>query len=135
MAVEHDIMEALFECLGGLVLSPAHPIAWPNVKFEPPADQRFLRAGFVPNTANRVLIDSDGPHRHMGLLQVSVYGPKGQGEATLRALAGEVADRFPADLRLGSLPVRITKRPDVADLIIEDARVQIPVLVSWECWA
>jgi hypothetical protein len=134
---EVAIMEALFGRLGALVLNPVHTIAWPNVPFTPPGNQRYLRAQFVPNVANRLLISSDGPHQHLGLLQVSVYDTKGQGESRARETAGLVAAHFPADFKIHNAPVtvRVTKRPDVADLIVEDAAIQIPVMVAWECWA
>jgi len=135
--VEGSILQALFARVSSLVLSPALPVAWPNVTFVPPANQKFLRVQFVPNINNRVLIDSDGPHQRLGLLQISVQWPKGLGEAQPRELAGKVAEHFPTDLRLTAdgLQVRVTKAADVADLIVEDARIQIPVMVAWECWA
>lgn len=137
MAVESDIMQALFARVSSLVLTPAMPIAWPNVVFTPPANQRYLRVQFVPNIASRVLIDSDGEHQHLGLLQVSVYWTKGAGESDVRARAAAVAAHFPCDLKLrsGGVTVRITKRADVRDLIVEDAAVQIPVMVSFEAYA
>ena len=130
-------MAALFARVSSLVLTPAMPIAWPNVTFTPPATQRYLRVQFVPNVANRVMIGSDDPHQHLGLLQVSVYWTKGQGEADVRAKAAAVAAHFPCDLKLnsGSTAVRITKHPDVRDLVVEDAAVQVPVMVSYEAYA
>lgn len=135
--MESEIMELLFARLSSFTASPALPVAWPNVPDAPPADHRYLRVQFVPNMANRVTIDSDGPHQHLGLLQVSVYWTKGQGEATPRAIAAAIAAHFPCDLRLasGGLIVRITKRPDVRDMIVEDAAVQIPVMIAWEVFA
>lgn len=140
MAAESDIMAALFARVSSLVLSPALPasaIAWPNVTFTLPASKRYLRVQFVPNVANRVTIDSDGPHQHLGLLQLSMYAKKNTGEETVRADAAAIAALFPADLKLysGGTTVRITKRPDVRDLIVEDAEVQIPVMVSFEAYA
>lgn len=137
MTAETLIMEALFARLSSLVLAPVHPIAWPNVVFTPPADHRYLRVLFVPNVANRLLVSSDGPHQLLGLLQVSVYDSKGQGERRAREIAGQVAAHFPTDLKLHSAPItlRITKRPDVADMIVEDVAIQIPVMIAWECWA
>lgn len=137
MTTETLIMEALFARLGTLVFAPAMPIAWPNVAFTPPADHRYLRVQFVPNVANRMMISSDGTHQLLGLLQVSVYWTKGQGESAAREIAGQIAAHFPADLTLasGGTNVRITKRPDVVDMIIEDAAIQIPVMVAWEVLA
>lgn len=137
MAAESEIMAALFARVASFVASPALPVAWPYVAFTPPANQRYLRVEFVPNMAARALIDSDGPHQHVGLLQASVYWTKGAGETAPRAVAAALADHFPCDLKLrsGGLTVRITKRPDVRDMIVEDTAIQIPVMVDWECWA
>lgn len=137
MAIETDIFAALMSRVASFVASPALPVAWPNVVFTPPADHRYLRVAFVPNVANRALIDSDGPHQHLGLLQVSVYGKKGSGEAGVRADAAAVVSHFPCDLKLyaGSVSVRITKRPDIRDMMVEDAAVQIPVMIEYEAWA
>jgi hypothetical protein len=135
--IEGRIAEALFGRLQTLVLSPVLPVLLPNEQKTPPGDHRYLRVQFVPNTADRVLIDSDGPHQHLGLLQVSVYWSKGRGEVEPRDVAGAVASHFPCDFKLdaGAFHVRITKRPDVRDMIVEDAAVQIPVMVSYEAWA
>lgn len=137
MATETDIMAALFARLSTFAASPALPVAWPNIAFSPPADQRYLRVVFVPNAVNRLLIGSAGPHQHLGLLQVDVMWTKGVGEAGPRGVAGAIAAHFPCDLRVsaGALRVRIAKRPEVRDLIVGDARVQIPVMVEWEAFA
>lgn len=131
------IMKLLFARVSAFAGPPDMPIAWPNVMFVPPADQRFLRVQFNPNIANRLTIDSDGPHQHLGLLQVSVHWTKGKGEEAARAVADAVAAHFPCDLRLAGdeISVRITKRPDVADVLYEAASIQIPVMIAWECWA
>jgi hypothetical protein len=135
--IETDIFAALMGRIASFIATPAMPVAYPNVPFTPPANQRYLRVQFVPNVANRALIDSDGPHQHQGLLQVSVMWSKGQGESGARGVAAAVADHFPCDLKLaaGSNVVRITKRPDARDVIVEEAAIQIPVMVSWEAWA
>lgn len=137
MAAESDIMAALFGRVASFVASPALPIAWPNVVFTPPANQRYLRVQFVPNVANRLFLGSAEPHQLLGLLQLSVYGSKGSGEATTRALAASVAAHFPADLELstGGTTVRVTKRAEVRDMLVEDAAIQIPLIVSWEAFA
>jgi hypothetical protein len=136
VTAEAKIMEALFGRLAALVLTPVLPIAWPNLTLTPPTTGKFLRVQFIPNIANRVFIGSDEPHQLMGLFQVSVCWPLNAGEGAPRDIAGTVAGQFPADLRLdvGGLSVRVTKRPDVDDLLIEDSRVQIPVTIEWECW-
>ncbi len=132
-----DPTEAIMAALFGRIASApvALPIAWPNVSFAIPATGRFLRVQFVPNVTTRRFIGSDDPHQYLGLLQISVYDRLNVGEAWVRQAAGQVASHFPADLRLGEIGVRITKRPTVADMITEEDRVQVPVMIEWECYA
>lgn len=129
------IMAALFTRMASLSLTPSLPISWPNVSFSMPPDRKALRVVFVPNTATRRALGSDGAHQYLGLLQVSVHWPSGQGETAPRAIASDVADHFPPDLKLtsGGVTVRITKRPTVEDLMVGDDGVQIPVMIDWEC--
>jgi hypothetical protein len=68
-------------------------------------------------------------------LQISAYDKLIWGEHSVRQAAGQVAAHFPTDLRLGEIGVRITKRPNVSDMIIEEDRVQVPVMIEWECYA
>lgn len=117
------------------------PISWPGVAFTPPSDSNgplpYLAITFIPNGAERRFIGSTDPHRFIGMLQVSVFWPKNKGEVAPRNVAGAVADHYPADMRLvnGSVTVRITNRPDVAPMLVEDARIQIPVSIEFEAYA
>lgn len=135
---EGRIFEALMKHVAGLS-GLGMPIAWPNVDFTPPADQRFLRVQFVPNTTERQWIASDGVHRYVGLLQVSAFWPKGQyeGELRPREMAGQVAAHFPCDLILveEDVEVRVTERPHAADMLVEDSVVHIPVTIPFEAYA
>jgi hypothetical protein len=136
---EGAIKEALFERLATLVLAPAHPVAWPNVNFTPPAGNRYLEARFVPNAVDRMLIDTDGPHQRYGFLQVNVRDALNQG-TRIDDIVGAVSAHFPADLRLHhaiGLSVRITGDPEPGAMLTEQSPpgVLVPVLVPWECWA
>ena len=136
-AVEASIQAALFARATSLVLSPAHPVAWPNVNFTPPANRRNLRFTHMPNTTERTYIGSREPHLHQGILQIMVVAPLNSGEAGPRAIAAAVADHFPTDLRLtsGGVTVRITKRPDIAAALATDTELQIPVSIRYEAYA
>lgn len=133
---EGRLFEALMTRAAGLsVLSL--PIAWPNVNFTPPADQKYLRVQYEPNTTRRQWIASDGVHRYLGLMQVSVFWPKGAGEAAPREISGQVAAHFPCDLIMveDTIEVRVMERPNVADMLIEDAVVHIPIMIPFEAYA
>jgi hypothetical protein len=137
--VEGAIEQVLLARLGTLVLSPAHPVAWPNNNFTKPADNRYLEAKFVPNAANRVFIDSDGPHERIGFLQVNVRDGLNKGPR-ITDIAGAVAAHFPTDLKLPhaiGLTVRISSAADVGSMLVETTSpgVLVPVLIPWSCWA
>lgn len=135
--VEASIQSALFARVASLVLNPAHPVAWPNVAFTPPAGKRYLRVSHLPNVTDRLYIGSGDPHQHQGILQVMVCAPLNSGEAGARETAGLVANHFPADMRLtsGAVTVRITKRPNIAAALITDTEIQIPVSISYRAFA
>lgn len=137
--IEGAIQEALFARLASLVLSPAHLVSWPNLNFTKPASNRYLETRFVPNTTNRVTIDSDGPHQRIGFLQINVRDAQGQGVRVVET-AGLVAAHFPADLRLHhaiGLSVRISAAAQVGAMIVESAPpgALVPVLIPFECFA
>jgi len=135
--IEASIQSALFSRVASLVLSPVHPVSWPNMSFVAPATKRYLRVSHLPNVTDRLYIGSDDPHQHQGILQIMVCAPLNSGEAGARETAGLVANHFGVDLRLnsGSLSVRITKRPNIASALITDTEIQIPVSISYECFA
>lgn len=137
--VEGAIEQVLLARLATLVLSPVHPVAWPNTNFTKPNDNRYLEARFVPNAANRVLIDSDGPHQRIGFLQVNVRDGLNKGPR-ITDIAGAVAAHFPVDLRLHhatGLSVRISSAADVGSMLVESSPpgVLVPVLIPFECFA
>ena len=134
--VETSIQTALFARTASLVLSPVHPVAWPNITFAPPPDKRYLRVTQMPNTTDRLFISDTAPHRHQGILQIMVCGPLSSGESAVRELAGIVANHFPPSLRLtsGGCSVRITKRASIASALVTETEIQIPVSIAYECF-
>lgn len=136
--VEDAMMEVLFARLATLVLAPAHPVAWPNLNFTKPSNNRYLEARFVPNASTRFGVD-EGPHDRFGFLQVNVRDKLNTG-ARVTGIASAVAAHFPSDLALFhdiGIKVRIMKAPDVGDMMIETSPpgVMVPVLIPYECLA
>jgi hypothetical protein len=136
MAILIDIETALLARVAALILSPALPVAWPNVAFTKPSGG-YLRVNHVPNTSRRIMIGSSEPHMRRGILQVDVFRPKNEGTALATALADQIAAWFPADMRLGAggVTVRVTKASDAAIAVADDTHWQVPVTVSYECFA
>lgn len=128
--VEASIQAALFARAASLVLSPVHPVAWPNVAFTAPANKKYLRVTHFPNTTERTYIGSNEPHMHQGILQITVIAPLNSGESAARELAGVVADHFPCDLPLFA-GVRVERRATVGSKITTDTEIQIPVSIRY----
>lgn len=135
--IEGKIHDALYARCVALATSLSLPLSWRGFEFTPPASKKWLRGEFFPNTTNRVTIGSDDPHQYLGLLQIAVHWPQGEGEADLREKAGEVIAYFQCDLKLteGGVTVRITKRPEAAEVMVDDQDLFIPVTVSFEAFA
>jgi hypothetical protein len=132
--IETDIETALFMHVANLDLGGL-PIAWPNQSFDPLP--RYLRVAHFPNRNRRFLIGSSEPHQRIGLLHLTVFGPKNAGPTETGEVAGQVAAHFPADLQLpvGQIPLRITAAPDVGPAQADDTHWLVPVRVSYEIYA
>lgn len=134
--VESSIATALMARAASLVLSPVHPVSWPNVNFTPPANKKYLRVSHLPNTTDRLFVGNADPHQHQGILQIMVCAPLNSGEAAARELAGLVANHFPPGLRLhsGSVQVKITKRANIASALVTTTELQIPVSIEYRAF-
>lgn len=134
---EGKIHDALYARTVLLATSMAFPLSWRGFNFTPPSSGQWLRGGFFPNVTNRRTIGSDDPHQHLGLLQIAVHYPHGAGEQVMREKAGEVVAYFPCDLRLteGGVTVRVTKRPQAAEVMKTDEDLFIPVTIDFEAFA
>lgn len=137
VTTEGKIHDALYARCVAMATALEMPLSWRGYDFDPPSSGIWLRGEFFPNTTNRVTIGSDDPHQYLGLLQVAVHYPHGVGEASIRDKVGEVVGYFPTDLRIteGGVTVRITNRPQAAELFKTDEDMFIPVTVSFEAFA
>ncbi|WP_024586007.1 DUF4128 domain-containing protein [Aliihoeflea sp. 2WW] len=132
-SIEESIETALFTRANGLAALTGLAISWPNVSFTAPLSGRYLRVSHLPNQTQRLFINS-AAHRRPGILQISVVVPLNVGASAATRMAGQVAEHFPMDLRMtpGGVSVRVTKAPDIAPALKEDAAWIVPVSVSYE---
>lgn len=137
VTTEGKIHDALYARTRALAENLELPLSWRGFDLNLPKSKKWLRGEFFPNTTDRVTIGSDDAHQYLGLLQIAVHWPHGQGEAELRDTAGAVIAWFPADLKLtdGGVTVRITKRPQAAEVMKDDADLFIPVTINFEAFA
>lgn len=134
--IQSSIEAALFARVASLVMSPALPVAWPNLSFNPPA-AGYIRVTHLPNVNRRLFLGSNDPHQRLGLLQLSVFMPKNAGVTVATEIAGKIAAHFPADLpmRSGGITVRVGKAPDIAPGFAEDTHWHVPVTISYQAIA
>lgn len=136
MTIPAQIEAALFDRVASLVLSPALPVAWPNMSFAPVLTG-YLAVTHLPTINRRRLIGSGEPHQRLGLLQVSVFAQINKGSSAATEIAGKIAEHFPADLSMinDGLAVRVTQTADVMQALRNDPFWHVPVRISYECWA
>ncbi|WP_127524583.1 DUF4128 domain-containing protein [Mesorhizobium sp. Z1-4] len=135
--IEARIEKALLERVNTITVSPALPIAWPNVNYTPSPSTRYLRVNHIPNRAGRVHISSTAAHRRYGVLQMTAFLPKNGGPTNATELAGAVAAHFPADheMTVEGVTVRVTEAPSIAQALPDDTHWMVPITVPYECWA
>lgn len=138
MTIEEKIEAALFtQCL-----ALEAPVAWPNVPFPGPGEEKpetYIEARIFPNDNTRLFLKGSGPHLRQGILQLTVRTPLNGGGTPVTQLAGEVAENFPADLLLeeDGITVRIQAAPDVgaADKTEDGVSWAAAVSVRYETFA
>lgn len=135
MSVQTDIETALITRARGLATALPYPIAVPNKNFNPPVDlSAYIRINHLPNRNERLFLDGSEPHRRMGILQLTVVAPRGQGPEPATQIAGSIADYFPADLVMTSngVNVKVSKAPDIGTALETDLSWIVPVSVYYE---
>lgn len=131
--VETSIVEALMARLLTLTLSPALPVAWPNVEYTPPA-AGYLRATHAPNATNQVTLGTSGKNRHIGIFQVDVLLPITTGISTPMEKAGAVAAHFKRGTTLtkDGINVRIVRPPEIRPALQSLPYIQVPVIIRYQ---
>lgn len=134
--VEGKIADALLAHIGTLTLSPALPVAYPNVPFSPPSGT-YLEAAFLPNTNTNLFIGNSDPTQHQGLLQVTVIYKPANGIVKPNDIAGAIVAHFAKGTRLtsGGVTVRVYDKPSVAAPLQDADHLRIPVTVRYRGFA
>ncbi|MDN8612797.1 phage tail terminator-like protein [Variovorax ginsengisoli] len=79
---------------------PALPVAWENVSFTPPAGA-YLRAFLLRGATTSRDLAGDNRNR-VGVFQISIVCPAGNGAGAAESIAAELDALFPMNLRLTS---------------------------------
>ena len=102
--------------------------------FAPRDGVPYLQVDFMPNRTQNLFVGNSAPARHIGIFQVSVMYPNGEGRIPALALAGEVAAAFSKGSRFASngVSAQIYEQPSVAPPMQEPDRVRVPVSIRYQ---
>lgn len=98
--MSHKIIRSLFETrLAEWATERGLRAAYQGVNFTPASDETYLSAFMLPAGTNTETLSGD--HRvYTGVFQINVVTPVGNGTGDAEGLVDELADLFPAFLRL-----------------------------------
>lgn len=116
--IEQSIETALLTHAAALDLTGDPPIAYPNITFPAPGEEKpatYIEVRHFPNRNTRRFLKGSDPHIRQGILQFTIFTPLNVGPTPATALAGEIAEHFPADLALfeDDIKLRIQQAPDI----------------------
>lgn len=109
--------------------SPALPVAFPGVPFEPPSAGQWLEVRWFPNETQNYGWEDDAPSLAQGMGQVSVCYRPGGGIVAGLALANLVVAEFPKGTVLQD--VRVYRKPWISSVIEQPQMVMHPVTIPW----
>ena len=117
-------------------LSPALPIAWPNVVYTPTVGSPFLRVNFLSGqTANPTMLGNGSLDlkRYNGVMQVALFYPLNAGEGDPRRKADAVIALFPrgSTFSHGGVDVHIDFTPYASPAFQQDAWYVLPVSIYY----
>lgn len=125
LALKHRLLE----------FTPGTAFAFPGVSFTPSG--RYVRVGFTLIEPERILVDSKKPHLRNGTLNLTVCDLlQADGEPMLE-MAGALAEHFPIDTPFTYQDVCVSVRsaPHVLGGFQDDGHWQVPVNITWQCFA
>jgi hypothetical protein len=140
-SIETKIFQAIKARVESLPMAATYDIVWTTgdnafetgagTSYTPSPTKAYLRCTWTPNATQRQFIGSKDPHRRPGILQIDVMGTKALGSGVAHEVAGQVAQHFPADMRLRfmDVKVRVLRDPSVFAPFI-DTHIQVPVSIE-----
>lgn len=109
-------------------------VAWENVPFTPVAGVTYIAPFLLTGEPTQAEIGTNGANRHVGVYQISIYAPAGNGLLTVGALRDALIDHFKRGTQLtySDVTVRIQKAYS-GPMLSETDRVHIPITIRWMC--
>lgn len=130
-----QIFDALMTRVGTMVLrSPAIPVAYPDVTFDPATsatDGIYIDVSYFPNRPAWEGVSAGALDQ--GLLQLSVVYPPNSGLVAPLQIAELIKTHFAKGTVMvsGTTKVKVTREPWAASPLVDDKETRTPVSVSW----
>lgn len=136
--MDADIANALETAVIGWAVSqsPEVQMAFGSV-FEPTPGVPYVEVHVMPNRTRNLYLANDAPSQHIGILQVTVCYPNGEGYAPARVLADSVAAFFAKGKKMpaGGAVVEVYEFPSVASPMQAPDRVRVPISIRYQAIA
>ena len=132
MADSLKLAKAALEARVVAIASPL-PTRWENVVFVPPTDgSAFQHVDIISAPPDNPTL-GDGFYRELGLMQVTLSYPLGNGSGACYAKAEAIRAWFPRGLTLtsGGITVHIQRTPAIGPKLPSTDRFVLPVTVRW----
>lgn len=110
-------------------LTPAMPIAWQNVAFDPPTG-RYARAFVLPGDTQAGTLERTG-RDFGGLFQVTLLTKIGTGSGAAEVLAASLDAAFPHTFEQDGLRIWLTRPFSAAPAVVDGDRYAVPVTAAY----
>lgn len=116
-------------------------IAWPAARTELPTSggktSPYIRVGRVTAAPVRRYIADGQQYQRTGFIMLTLVAPLGNDVTYYTKIAGDIADHFSDDVKMPyrDLCVSIPTAPHVQDGFEDGGYWNIPIRVSWRCFA
>tara|TARA_R100000951_G_C2598477_1_gene167399 strand:- start:64 stop:471 length:408 start_codon:yes stop_codon:yes gene_type:complete len=110
-------------------MSGSYDIAWPNVPYEPEANETYLRPTFLPTETLQSSLGATGKDFTVGIYQVDVFTVAGTGRT---AITDSIADHFKrgTNLTYNGQTLRV-QSVSISPAVIDGSWQQVPVSISF----
>lgn len=142
MAVETSILSALNAQLAALTFSPAIPVSYPNVTFNPPTPSqtaKYLRVTHLPADTFPQGISFDDANKYTGIYQVDLFTGNNFGEPSAIAIAEQIIAQFKRGTKLvkNNFTIEILDPPSRLPYVqdVSGSWWMLPIRIVYTCYA
>lgn len=133
--VNKEIELALLDRVDTIVLTPVLSVAYPDVTFTPPNDNKYLEIIHIPNDVDNYAWDNEDAEIYKGLLNINIHWSGNVGNVPVKNIADNIINNYFSKgtiLTQGSTKVHIYKKPSVSAPIKNGAYRFVTVKISYQ---